>query len=100
MVVVQAFGGMFCVSGLLGMYGSCITLAGFCMSRHFAVSGISIFKIKVQIMGAMPWCQQPWLPRRMLYTEHFGNSHLNLSCSDAKPSLQQPSLQQPSLQKR
>lgn len=47
MVLMQAFGGMFCVSGLLGMYGSCITLAGFCMSRHFAISGISIFKIKV-----------------------------------------------------
>lgn len=37
------------MSGLLGMYGSCVTLAGFCMSRHFAISGISIFKIKVQI---------------------------------------------------
>lgn len=39
---------MFCLSGLLGIYGSCITLAGFCLSRHFAISGISIFKIKVQ----------------------------------------------------
>ena len=46
-LALQAFGGMFCLSGLLGMYGSCVTLAGFCMARHFAVSGISIFKIKV-----------------------------------------------------
>ena len=53
---LQAFGGMFCLSGLLGMYGSCVTLAGFCMARHFATSGISVFKIKVSA-AHVPWCK-------------------------------------------
>lgn len=48
---LQAFGGMFCLSGLLGIYGSCATLAGYCMSRHFGVTGISVFKLKVIIVG-------------------------------------------------
>lgn len=48
---MQAFGGMFCLSGLLGIYGSCATLAGYCMSRHFGVTGINVFKLKVTIMG-------------------------------------------------
>ena len=42
---------MFCLSGLLGIYGSCATLAGYCMSRHFGVTGISVFKLKVTIAG-------------------------------------------------
>lgn len=48
---MQAFGGMFCLSGLLGIYGSCATLAGYCMSRHFGITGINVFRLKVTIMG-------------------------------------------------
>lgn len=47
-VGTQAFGGMFCISGLLGIYGSCATLAGYCMSRHFGITGINVFKLKVR----------------------------------------------------
>ena len=49
----QAFGGMFCLSGLLGIYGSCATLAGYCMSRHFGVAGINVFKLKVSMFTLM-----------------------------------------------
>ena len=49
-MVVQAFGGMFCISGLLGIYGSCATLAGYCMSRHFGIAGVNVFKLKVRML--------------------------------------------------
>ncbi len=49
-MVVQAFGGMFCISGLLGIYGSCATLAGYCMSRHFGIAGVNVFKLKVCVL--------------------------------------------------
>ncbi|KAL0033197.1 hypothetical protein WJX79_009035 [Trebouxia sp. C0005] len=45
-LIAVAFGGMFCISGLLGIYGSCATLAGYCMSRHFGVAGVNVFKLK------------------------------------------------------
>lgn len=50
-LVAQAFGGMFCISGLLGIYGSCATLAGYCLSRHFGIAGINVFKLKVTALG-------------------------------------------------
>ena len=52
LVCIQAFGGMFCLSGLLGMYGSCATMAGYCMSRYFRVAGINVFKLKVSFASA------------------------------------------------
>ena len=54
-VCIQAFGGMFCLSGLLGMYGSCATLAGYCMSRYFRVPGINVFKLKVPSLGVLAY---------------------------------------------
>ncbi|KAL0025760.1 hypothetical protein WJX77_009812 [Trebouxia sp. C0004] len=45
-LIAMAFGGMFCISGVLGIYGSCATLAGYCMSRHFGIAGVNVFKLK------------------------------------------------------
>ena len=53
---MQAFGGMFCLSGLLGMYGSCATLAGYCMSRHFGIAGMDVFKLKVLCRSCSNLC--------------------------------------------
>lgn len=93
---LQAFGGMFCLSGLLGMYGSCVTLAGFCMARHFATSGISVFKIKVSA-AQVPWykawtcCTKILIANTCmaLFLKRHNNGskrsrHVNECCSEAR----------------
>lgn len=67
---MQAFGGMFCLSGLLGIYGSCATLAGYCMSRHFGVTGISVFKLKVSIARCTDSFKRTEAQPRVLWISH------------------------------
>eukprot|EP00891_Asterochloris_glomerata_P007499 jgi/Astpho2/7499/Aster-x1438 len=40
------FGGMFCLSGILGMWGSLRTILGYCMVRQWNMSGTAMFKLK------------------------------------------------------
>ena len=45
---VQVFGGMFCLSGIMGMWGSLRTILGYCMVRQWSMPGTAMFKLKVR----------------------------------------------------